>query len=222
MTLKNPWKNSIKFDVESSMDEGRDCTECKRYLLFESFSKKKGGWMGYRSICRECVSKKYFGNLIEEKEKRKQNYIANKSHYQEYYKQYKIDNKELISARDKARRRLKKKDQRYRPEYHNKLQKKQRENYKERVYNHYGRVCVWCYENDFDSLEIDHILNNGNRLRKTDSSHKNIYRHLVVNNFPPEFQVLCCNCNKSKHKNKGILPESRKDKYKILNGLEVS
>jgi hypothetical protein len=71
------------------------------------------------------------------------------------------------------------------------------------VFDHYGRACTLCSENDPDVLTIDHTDQNG-------SDHKNsngyrykgihLYRWLVNNNFPDGFRTLCFNCNIKQYK----------------------
>ncbi|MBX9804194.1 MAG: hypothetical protein K2Y18_00385 [Alphaproteobacteria bacterium] len=87
---------------------------------------------------------------------------------------------------------------------------------KEQAYNAYGGYeCVCCGETEKTMLSIDHIDEDGARHRKEvlkvvrpttfcrGSSGDNLYRWLKNNDFPPGFQVLCYNCNISKHRNKG-------------------
>ncbi len=77
------------------------------------------------------------------------------------------------------------------------------ENYKKiklDVLYHYSNgtlKCGCCGENDFNSLTIDHINNDGAKHRKKISigSGQSIYQWLIKNNFPEGFQVLCMNCN---------------------------
>lgn len=67
--------------------------------------------------------------------------------------------------------------------------------------NHYGCRCVYCGETLEVFLTIDHINNDGNKHRRTIGTSKtgvNIYAWLRKNNYPPEFQVLCVNCNHAK------------------------
>lgn len=65
--------------------------------------------------------------------------------------------------------------------------------------------CPPCGETIVDFLCIDHLNNDGAKQRKILGlpSGRAFYRWLVNNNYPPGFQVLCCNCNLSKHTNKG-------------------
>lgn len=61
-----------------------------------------------------------------------------------------------------------------------------------------GAQCRHCGETKPQFLEIDHIHNNGNLLRKADSRHTKIYRWLRLNNYPDGYQILCANCNRKK------------------------
>lgn len=79
------------------------------------------------------------------------------------------------------------------------------------VIAHYskGRFdCNCCGERELLFLSIDHVNNNG-------SAHRNalgvkpgtgLYRYIINNDFPQDFQILCHNCNHGKHLNGGICP----------------
>jgi len=68
-----------------------------------------------------------------------------------------------------------------------------------------GPVCVCCGETCMDMLNIDHINEDGSYHRKNLNKHGNAgcstYHWLKANDFPDGFQVLCYNCNISKHRN---------------------
>lgn len=68
--------------------------------------------------------------------------------------------------------------------------------------------CKCCGELELEFLTMDHIDGGGNEHRKVT---RNIYRYLKINNFPPGYQVLCMNCNFSKHLGNGICIHKRKD-----------
>jgi hypothetical protein len=63
-------------------------------------------------------------------------------------------------------------------------------------------TCRWCGQGDQDVLTIDHMNNDGAAHRREfGGKHftgRNIYRWIVQNDYPPGFQVLCCNCNTKK------------------------
>lgn len=88
-------------------------------------------------------------------------------------------------------------------------QRHYRMEYRKMVFDHYGHACVCCGETIDKFLTIDHINNDGYTARKEklhprDSA--SLYRWLVKNNFPKNFQVLCMNCNFGKSRNNGICP----------------
>ena len=77
-----------------------------------------------------------------------------------------------------------------------------------RVFGAYGGKCVCCGEKELIFLSIDHVNNDGARHRKEVASGQ-LYRWLEKNNFPPNFQILCFNCNRAKYVNGGLCPHKR-------------
>lgn len=78
-----------------------------------------------------------------------------------------------------------------------------------RVFEAYGGgKCVCCSEECMTMLTIDHINNDGSQHRQSLAKYKgasvDMYRWLEREGFPEGFQVLCYNCNLSKHRNKGV------------------
>lgn len=106
------------------------------------------------------------------------------------------------------------------PEIRDRNNKKRRERdaeHKLRVYNHYSNYdikCNCCGEREMDFLSIDHINNDGNTHRKVVK--EILYRWLYSNNFPPGFQILCMNCNMSKHKDKNHICAHKRTLMKLL------
>lgn len=74
------------------------------------------------------------------------------------------------------------------------------------VFSHYGNECVCCKERALDFLAIDHIDNRGATHRRRLSMNSGVatYYWLKRNQYPSGFQVLCHNCNWSKHANDGL------------------
>ena len=70
-----------------------------------------------------------------------------------------------------------------------------------------GPICKCCGETEIDFLQIDHIDGGGKKHSK--QINHDLYRWLKKNNFPPGFQVLCCNCNFAKGAY-GTCPHQRK------------
>ena len=71
--------------------------------------------------------------------------------------------------------------------------------YRMEAINAYGGACACCGENWPDFLAIDHVRGNGNLERKKTGKGRYLYKWLKNNNYPPEYQVLCHNCNWAKH-----------------------
>ena len=80
---------------------------------------------------------------------------------------------------------------------------------KNEVFEAYGGWrCVCCGEEERAFLTMDHMENNGSKMRR-EGIHGHsyqFYRWLKKNGFPSGFQVLCSNCNVGKHKNGGVCP----------------
>jgi len=72
--------------------------------------------------------------------------------------------------------------------------------------DNYGVVCQCCGESERAFLTIDHINNDGAEHRRNTNvgGGHNLYQWLKNNDYPEGFQVLCMNCNFSKHTNGGI------------------
>jgi hypothetical protein len=65
------------------------------------------------------------------------------------------------------------------------------------ILDHYGRACACCGATE--NLTVDHVNGGGNRHR-AEIGHGSyaLYRWLVVNCYPADFQILCRPCNQSK------------------------
>jgi hypothetical protein len=74
---------------------------------------------------------------------------------------------------------------------------------KNTVFTYYGGTCKECNQTDFDTLQVDHIDNNGNVERKEKGGvifcGIKIYKDLIKRKFPNDYQILCCNCNWNKY-----------------------
>ncbi len=78
-----------------------------------------------------------------------------------------------------------------------------------------GPKCVWCGDDWYLGLSLDHINNDGNKHRKMFTKGKTLNdAHglriwLKKHSYPPIVQVLCSGCNCAKQVNSGVLPEYR-------------
>jgi hypothetical protein len=72
-----------------------------------------------------------------------------------------------------------------------------------------GYKCACCGERNPHFLSIDHVNNDGAKMRKSGVHSRggtHFYHWLRKNKFPKGFQVLCMNCNIGKHRNGGLCP----------------
>ena len=122
-------------------------------------------------------------------------------------KEYRQNNREKLKASRKRYRQNHKEE--FREHY-----RQVRLKLKMKAFDVYGRVCVWCGEDDITSLTIDHIKNNGSKHLDKKGYRlqgSRIYTWLKAHNYPSDFQVLCFNCNHAKSFHNGVLPENRKN-----------
>lgn len=61
----------------------------------------------------------------------------------------------------------------------------------------YGGKCECCKEEAFEFLAIDHV-NGGGRKEREKMSTDQIAKKIIAQDFPPEYRVLCHNCNQAK------------------------
>lgn len=71
-------------------------------------------------------------------------------------------------------------------------------NFKLKIIEWYGGKCIYCKEDKFEFLTIDHINNDGAEHRKKVSSGSKFYKWIIKNNYPKNLQLLCWNCNCTK------------------------
>jgi hypothetical protein len=92
------------------------------------------------------------------------------------------------------------------------------------VYSGYGRVCACCGEDELLFLSIDHVNNDGYMRRKNGEGHggEQLFVKIVRENFPPDFQLLCMNCNHGKARNGGICPHVTSGKVQRLGHEPVA
>jgi hypothetical protein len=72
-----------------------------------------------------------------------------------------------------------------------------RNRYRRAVMDHYGNRCACCGETENEFLTIDHKDNDGAAHRK-EVDGATLYRWLMKQGYPANFQILCMNCNWAK------------------------
>jgi len=74
----------------------------------------------------------------------------------------------------------------------------------------YGSKCVCCKELEPKFLTIDHINGGGNKHFNAIGAVK-VYRQIVNDGFPKNYQLLCHNCNAGRQRNGGVCPHVKLD-----------
>lgn len=74
------------------------------------------------------------------------------------------------------------------------------------VYAVYGNICNCCGEDEEKFLSIDHVNDDGAAHRKQFTSQRQMYVHIIKENYSDTFQLLCRNCNWGRYVNNGICP----------------
>lgn len=80
-----------------------------------------------------------------------------------------------------------------------------------KVFEAYGSCCNCCGETNFGFLSVDHINGGGNLHRKSVGGGVQVYFEIVNQGFPPDYQLLCFNCNLGRQCNGGICPHKNAD-----------
>lgn len=127
---------------------------------------------------------------------------CDKKHKQAQSRVYYAANKKRIMKRITAYRRA-------HPESYREDSKKRARRFREMVIQAYGGpVCACCGETHVSMMTLDHINGGGIKHRTEIANQRGwkqkvsgvaFYRYLVNQGFPPGYQVLCFNCNFSKH-----------------------
>ena len=139
----------------------------------------------------------------------------------EWFKKYRKENKARI---DQKLKEWKEKNKEKYGEYQKKFQSERYQKNKEQfvqeqltrtakyrniVYGAYGNICNCCGETNSMFLTVDHVNNDGSKDKDKNGdrySGTSLYIRIIKANFPPEFQILCYNCNMGKARNKGVCP----------------
>lgn len=160
---------------------------------------------GNKKQCRKCLvwlDISLFGTFLDKKKNK--NWIAPKRYI----------NSRCKKCASKASTEWGKKNRKY-------LYKKwvlKKEDLLKQIRDGYGGVCACCGEGNPLFLTIDHVNNDGYKIRprnKKSNSEENqfsghYYTRIIKEGFPDYLQLLCWNCNCGKHRNKGICPHQTK------------
>jgi hypothetical protein len=79
------------------------------------------------------------------------------------------------------------------------------------IIQRYGGKCVCCGETNVKFLTLDHVNNDGYKLRKLLGTGKVQLGWIEHNNYPDTIQVLCYNCNCGRSQNCGVCPHKEEN-----------
>lgn len=165
----------------------RTCKECKLVKPFEEFAivyAKNSRGQNYRQhTCKECAKEIHAKRMRQARANDPDRYRGHQHSH-------------MLRHKERVLRQRRESGQRLR----------------ELVFNAYGGFrCVCCGETCKSMLTIDHIKEDGNQHRKELAKGKPyassrsglgdyLYRDIRDKGYPSGFQVLCYNCNISKHR----------------------
>ena len=160
----------------------KECDKCRVLIDEKEFSLRKDSGK-LRNQCKKCVVSKtnkwIKENGFRRKEYRKFKYHSNRE-------------QNIKKSVDWAKNN---------PELRQKYCRSWRWRLRIEIIFEYGGFCACCGEEQPEFLTIDHINNDGGKMRKDGKQvvGGSFYRWLKKNNFPKdEFQLLCMNCNFAK------------------------
>jgi hypothetical protein len=166
------------------------CSQCGEVKPRTQFTKRMQSPDGRNTACRTCNAAYRAAN----QERLRSAHAVWVEEHREYLRAYRQATKEQSRVwRNANRERLR--------EQANQRARKLRDE----VLSAYGGACACCGETERAFLQIDHVNNDGAEHRRATNGVKLDYwirRH----GFPPQFQILCCNCNFGRHLNGGVCP----------------
>jgi hypothetical protein len=83
--------------------------------------------------------------------------------------------------------------------------------YKAQIFAAYGGICACCGEDEPSFLSIDHVHGGGNaHRREVGGGNRRMMLQIIKAGYPPEYQLLCFNCNCGRALNGGVCPHQAK------------
>ena len=149
----------------------KKCKKCKIDKETQDFYKEPRNRDGLQGHCKKC-------NYFQQKEWVRKNRKKYRKFHKVYVRNWRIKNKEKVE----------------------KLKIEGVIRLKNDVLINYGNKCACCGETERDFLTLDHIENDGKLHRKIlPKGGLALYYWARQNNYPLRLQILCFNCNWSKH-----------------------
>lgn len=172
------------------------CSDCRESKPPDDFPRHRGRRTGRGNICKPCTNERNRRYRAENPEKVKDQhrdwYLRNTDHMIDKVRKWREMNREKV--RESARLSM----------------ARQRKTARAAILEAYGGQCVCCGESEPSFLALDHVNNDGYERRKvTGNSSHVVYRDAMRRGFPPDYQLLCHNCNMGKSLNGGTCPHQR-------------
>jgi hypothetical protein len=177
-------------DYDVIKDGKKICILCRTTKTLAQFDKSDLCLSGYRNVCQKCGTER-----------------TNASHRVKYWEKKKAGvcsrcgKLPLVSGTSICKNCQDWYRKETRKNYPNRARRLKRE-----TFEAYGGVeCLCCGIIDLAVLNLDHIAEDGAKWRKENNvaTGHATYSFLKKHDYPSGFQVLCGNCNWSKHLNKG-------------------
>lgn len=89
------------------------------------------------------------------------------------------------------------------------------------VFDGYGGKCACCGNANWTHLAIDHVNNDGSQERKV-MTQMQIMQKIISKKFPPEYQLLCHNCNTTKKWGVPCLHDGSAEELRIAHMMSLS
>lgn len=149
--------------------EEKHCIACNRWkdIALDTFQPRKDAWDGLYAYCQDCRREE---EKISRQKVRDAKRAVGISTYAGTWQQ----------RNPKAR-----------SEYNTRTYRE----YRDKVIDAYGGGCCKCGFKDRRALHIDHVNGDGSIDRKKHGTALQMVRRIIKNHFPPEYQILCANCN---------------------------
>jgi len=128
------------------------------------------------------------------KEYKKEYYQKNKDKWEKYKKNHREKYPDYKN-REKENRKAWYDENKREISRNNKIKRREA---KLKIVRAYGNKCSCCGEEKLEFLTLDHINGGGKKERKKMGNSNDalgLYLHLIKNDYPKGYQILCFNCN---------------------------
>jgi hypothetical protein len=94
--------------------------------------------------------------------------------------------------------------------------------YRDRIIDAYGAFCACCGETGRLFLTIDHVNGDGRAHRRSlGGGNRRVMLAIINAGFPPDYQILCFNCNSGRARNGGVCPHDQ-GLYELVGAAVMS